>query len=188
METQVTQSQIADLYKTILQQEDAHTTMFITVLLGIAALLLGVTWWWNKAGANRYIKENVKKEVAKELEIITKEIQTTIESKIKTELQAFEKHINGKLQNIELMATSVRTNTSDLNETKTLLAELKSHLNEEFYFIRLRARLHGDLEWNYQSEMNNMNFKNIYVSEKEKLLLKSHTKWFFGNTAPAIKD
>lgn len=70
METSVSQSQITDLYKLILQQDNAHTTEFISVLLAIVVVLLGVTWWWNKQGANRYIKESVKGEVAKEIAYI----------------------------------------------------------------------------------------------------------------------
>lgn len=63
MDTPVTQNQITDLYKIILEQENAHSTLFITSLLGIVVLLLGVTWWWNKEGINRYIKESVAKEM-----------------------------------------------------------------------------------------------------------------------------
>lgn len=90
MDTQATQSQISDLYKTILQQDNAHTTEFIYVLLGIVALLLGVTWWWNKMGANRYIRDKVKEEVAKEIIIITEQIRAEADSKIEEKLKNFD--------------------------------------------------------------------------------------------------
>jgi hypothetical protein len=81
MDAPVTQTQITDLYKTILEQENAHNTLFITVLLGIVVILFGVTWWWNKEGANKYIKENVAKEIENQRNVIQELIDKTVNEK-----------------------------------------------------------------------------------------------------------
>jgi hypothetical protein len=73
-----TKQEIIDLYKALLQQENSNHTIFISVLMGITALLLGATWWWNKIGAERFIKTSVKEEIESE----QKEVELKIEKKV----------------------------------------------------------------------------------------------------------
>jgi hypothetical protein len=94
MDTTVTQSQITDLYKTILAQEDAHTTIFITVLLGIVVIVFTVALWWNQKGAKRYIQDKVKEEVGKEVSIIAKKMQSQADEKIEQKLKEYETTIS----------------------------------------------------------------------------------------------
>ena len=78
---------VSDVYKTILEQEISNHTIVVTILLGIVVILLGATWWWKKSGAKKEIKNGVekkfKKEKAKILKILDKDLAKKIDEKIK---------------------------------------------------------------------------------------------------------
>ena len=96
--TTVTHQQIIDIYKELLNQESSNHTIFISVLLGITIIILGATWWWNKNGANRFIKNTVKKEIDDKDE----EIKLSIDEKINEKLKGKLKEMDEKFKILEL--------------------------------------------------------------------------------------
>ncbi len=57
---------IIDIYKQLLENEVSNHNIFITILLGIVVILLGATWWWNKTGAIKAIKQEVEDRIETE--------------------------------------------------------------------------------------------------------------------------
>ena len=91
LDTIVSQSQLVDLYKTILDNEHSNHTIVVSILLLITITLIGLTWWWNKAGAKRVIKATINKEFEKELETFKSKIEETIDEKISAHLLLIKK-------------------------------------------------------------------------------------------------
>ena len=98
MDTTIKAQEIIDIYKTLLEQENSNHTIFIYVLMGITIIILGATWWWNKTGANSYIKKAVKNELEKKNE----EISLLIDNKISEAVEEKFKEIEEKFKNLEL--------------------------------------------------------------------------------------
>lgn len=80
MEDAQTKIEIIEYYKSLLESEITNHTNMIYILLFVATLLVGVTWWWNKKGAEKYIEKYIlnhfktqekklKKSIYKSLEI-----------------------------------------------------------------------------------------------------------------------
>jgi len=82
-----------EIYKTILEQEISNHTIFITVLLGIVVILLGATWWWNKSGATKEIKDEVAKRFEKEKKKLRKELELELADKIDVKIKDYEEKI-----------------------------------------------------------------------------------------------
>ena len=84
---------LTEVYKILLEQEISNHNIFITVLLGIVVILLGATWWWNKSGANKEIKEEVEKKFEKEKKRILKKLEEEINVKINEKVKNYENKI-----------------------------------------------------------------------------------------------
>jgi hypothetical protein len=82
-----------EIYKTILEQEISNHTIFITVLLGIVVILLGATWWWNKSGATKEIKDEVEKRFEKEKKKLLKELELKLQNKVDEEIKNYKDKI-----------------------------------------------------------------------------------------------
>lgn len=95
MDTMITKQEIIEVYKTILERETSNHTIFITVLMGITVIILGATWWWNKTGANSFIKLSVREEFEKQNDSLSSLIDGKIETAIKKELTAIEDKFKG---------------------------------------------------------------------------------------------
>ena len=98
MDTTITKQQALDIYKTLLEQENSNHTIFISVLLGITIIILGATWWWNKTGANIFIKTTVKDELDNKNE----EIKLSIDTKIKESIEDQFRDMDEKFKSLEL--------------------------------------------------------------------------------------
>jgi hypothetical protein len=90
MDTIVTNPEIVEIYKTLLQQETSNYTISIYVLLGITALLLGATWWWNKIGAVKQIRQEVEDRFAKEKDAIIHELSQKLKEGFDKEIRKYE--------------------------------------------------------------------------------------------------
>ena len=88
-----TTDQIIGVYQQLLQFETSNYTTFISVLLGIVVILLGVTWWWNKSGALKQIEKEVDKKFQIEKEKILKQMEEKMERQIKTQLDSYSKKV-----------------------------------------------------------------------------------------------
>lgn len=84
---------VIDIYKTLLEQEVSNHNIFITILLGITVIFLGVTWWWNKTGAIREIKLEVEKKIEEEQKILTETLEKKIRTLIDNEIKEYDKKI-----------------------------------------------------------------------------------------------
>ena len=93
METGVTQNQLVEVYKAIFEQENANHTTFIHALLGLTALLMVVTWWWNKIGATKYITSRVEKDIKQKIAWET-EMSTRINEKVEEKIKSYSNEIN----------------------------------------------------------------------------------------------
>lgn len=82
--------EITDLYKTLLQQESFNHNVFITVLLSIVVILLGATWWFNKNGATKIIKEEIDKLIEIELTKLSNELNEKLKGLVKKEVRGYE--------------------------------------------------------------------------------------------------
>lgn len=82
----ISTQEITDLYKTLLEQETSNHNIFITVLLAILVILLGATWWFNKNGASKMIKEEVEKAIEEEkvklIGSFNKKVSKMVENKV----------------------------------------------------------------------------------------------------------
>lgn len=99
--TTISPDQAIDLYKIILEQESSNHTIFISILLGIAALALGITWWWNRSGAIEFIKKEIETKIAMQKAILTTELNENIDKKIDEKLQEAMNEYNRRLVLLE---------------------------------------------------------------------------------------
>ncbi len=95
MDTTITKQEIIEVYKTLLESEISNHTIFITVLMGITVIVLGATWWWNKTGANSFIKTSVKEEFNRQNESLSGLIDGKIDAAIKKEISSIEDKFKG---------------------------------------------------------------------------------------------
>lgn len=110
---------VISFYKDMLQSQQSNYTIIVTVLLGLMALNLGITWWWNKVGAEKYMQEEIERRVNAKLS----ESINLSEEKLK--------HSLTKVIEVKLDAYNVRVMRVELNTNRSLAHSLAK---EENYF------------------------------------------------------
>jgi hypothetical protein len=86
-------NKIVEIYKTLLEQEIANHTIFITILLGIVIILLGATWVWNKSGAKKEIHNEVEKKFEKEKNKILEKLEIELSVKINEKINDYKEYM-----------------------------------------------------------------------------------------------
>ncbi|MBP7822990.1 hypothetical protein KA050_01425 [Candidatus Gracilibacteria bacterium] len=79
-----------DVYKKMLELQASNHNTAISILLVMAGLLLGATWFWNKQGAKKYIQSEINSQFQKERESMIDVVDQKMREKINTEFSLHE--------------------------------------------------------------------------------------------------
>jgi hypothetical protein len=109
-ETVVTNPELIEVYKLLLQQETTNHANTITILLWIVIVLLGVSWLWNAYGVDKRVSDKVKKKFDSE----KKSLLTELRRELIEQFESQDKHFNRKTLKIEYnVMRSMANITSD---------------------------------------------------------------------------
>ena len=88
--TNIANADMVELYKVLLQTESANHYNLLLILLAIVGVIFGLQWWWNKTGANSYIKKEVEKKIEGKKGEWIKEIERKVVEKQKLKIAEIE--------------------------------------------------------------------------------------------------
>jgi hypothetical protein len=86
----ISTQEITELYKTLLEQESSNHNIFITVLLAIVVILLGATWWFNKNGATKMIKDEIDHVIQEEKNKLRTDFNKKLKKMVEKEVLGYE--------------------------------------------------------------------------------------------------
>lgn len=84
---------LVDIYKTMLQNESSNHSTFITLIIGLFALMSVATWWFNKWGVSKMIKTEVEEKMEAERLLLIDKLNQSTDSSIEVKIKSYEDRI-----------------------------------------------------------------------------------------------
>ncbi len=93
MENQIMSWEVIGIYKQMLELQSSNHNIAVTILLLMTAMLLWVTWYWNKQWAKQFIRLEVQKSLSENTTLMLVDLRKTIKENIDSEFVSHEKNM-----------------------------------------------------------------------------------------------
>lgn len=157
---------VVDFYDTLLESQSNQFTIMITVICGVVAFIVGITWWWNVKGAKQQIREesdNNKRSFQRLFKSSTMAMEKSLEESIEKKMDAYSKTIHNELENYKNATTkTINAHNAELNRVFALHCDsTKSYFTASTWWCAA-ARLYN--------ETGNEQFTQISINAAQKSL------------------
>lgn len=188
---ELTTLQVTELFKSLLEQQAQLHGQTINAVLGITAVLIGVTGLWNFYFSSRQISRTVKKEAKK----ISKLVEKKINKKMTNETSDMKKQLENKTKEMKAdLARNYALNCEEKNffgpAVNWWAGALENYLSiEHEYFIRRSVMSLETIvrtkNWDKDVEEDDIDFKSVlkvikripgYFDEEKKIITKALKK------------
>lgn len=86
--------EIIQVYQDLIQSQQETYNLLVIVFLAILGLFGALTWWWNKSGAQKFIRQEIDKTLSEQIKTLTDQFNKTIKEKIDERTKDFELEFN----------------------------------------------------------------------------------------------